>query len=125
MSHISRIKTKMEVKEYILEAIKDLGYSYEEGNLALSGFGEKTRVDIKIHMRLSYDIGLRSTPNGYEIVADWWGVRGVKRQELTDKLMQRYAVHATKANLEEQGFSLVSEENQENGQIRLVLPRVQ
>ena len=91
----------------------------------MSGFGEKTQVDIKIHMRLSYDIGLRSTPNGYEIVADWWGVRGVKRQELTDKLMQRYAYHATRAKLEEQGFSLVSEENQENGQIRLVLRRVQ
>lgn len=125
MSHISRIKTKMEVKEYLLMAITDLGYRYEEGDQTLSGFGEKTHVDIKIHMRLSYDIGLRSTPNGYEIIADWWGVRGVKRQELTDKLMQRYAYHATKAKLEEQGFTLVSEENQENGQIRLVLRRVQ
>ena len=125
MSHISRIKTKMEVKEYLLQAITDLGYQYEEGNLTLSGFGEKSRVDIKINMRLSSDIGLRATPNGYEIIADWWGVRGVKRQELTDKLMQRYAYHATKAKLEEQGFTLVSEENQKDGQIRLVLRRVQ
>ena len=124
MSHISRIKTKMEVKEYVLQAIKDLGYQFEEGNLTLSGFGEKTHVDIKIHMKLSYDIGLRATSNGYEIVADWWGVRGVKRKELSDRLMQRYAYHATRAKLEEQGFTLVSEENQQDGQIRLVLRRV-
>ena len=125
MSHISRIKTKMEVKEYLLQAITDLGYQYEEGDLNLSGVGEKTHVDIKNHMRLSYNIGLRDTPNGYEIIADWWGVRGVKRQELSDKLMQRYAYHATKGKLEEQGFTLVSEENQKDGQIRLVLRRVQ
>jgi len=114
----------MEVKEYLLKAIEDLGYRYEEGNLTLSGFGEKTRVDIKINMRMSYDIGLRATPNGYEIIADWWGVRGVKRQELTDKLTQRYAYHATMDKLKQQGFTLVNEENQ-NGQIRLVLRRVQ
>ena len=124
MSHVSRIKTKMEVKEYLLKAIEDLGYRYEEGNLTLIGFGEKTRVDIKINMRMSYDIGLRATPNGYEIIADWWGVRGVKRQELTDKLTQRYAYHATMDKLKQQGFTLVNEENQ-NGQIRLVLRRVQ
>jgi hypothetical protein len=124
MSHISRIKTKMEVKEYLLKAIEDLGYRYEEGDLTLSGFGEKMHIDIKIHIRMSYDIGLRATPNGYEIIADWWGVRGVKRQELTDKLTQRYAYHATMEKLKEQGFSLVNEENQ-NGQIRLVMRRVQ
>jgi hypothetical protein len=124
MSHISRIKTKMELKEYLLKAIEDLGYQYEEGNLTLSGFGEKTHIDIKIHLRMSYDIGLRATPDGYEIIADWWGVRGVKRQELTDKLTQRYAYHATMDKLKQQGFTLVNEENQ-NGQIRLVLRRMQ
>jgi hypothetical protein len=125
MSHISHIKTKMELKEYVLKALEDLGYQYEEGRQTISGFGDKTLVDIKVHMRLSYDIGLKATPNGYEIMADWWGVRGVKRKEFTDKLMQRYAYHAARAQLEKQGFSLVSEENQENGQIRLVLRRVQ
>ena len=125
MSHISRIKTRMEVKEYLLKAIEDMGYKYEEGNLPLSGFVDHVYVDVKIPMRLSFDIGFRSTSKGYEIIADWWGVRGIKRKEFTDKLMQRYAYHAAKAKLEEQGFSLVSEENQADGQIRLVLRRMQ
>ena len=124
MSHISRIKTRMEVKEYLLKAIEDMGYKYEEGNLPLSGFVDHVYVDVKIPMRLSFDIGFRSTSKGYEIIADWWGVRGIKRKEFTDKLMQRYAYHAAKAKLEEQGFSLVSEENQADGEIRLVLRRV-
>ena len=124
MSHISRIKTKMEVKEYVLKALEDLGYSYEEGSQTITSLADRTQVDIKIHLRMSYDIGLRATPNGYEIVADWWGVRGTKQKEFTDKLMQRYAYHAAKAKLEEQGFSLVSEENQADGQIRLVLRRM-
>ena len=125
MSHISRIKTRMEVKEYLLKAIEDMGYKFEEGNLPLSGFVDHVYVDVKIPMRLSFDIGFRSTSKGYEIIADWWGVRGIKRKEFTDKLMQRYAYHAAKAKLEEQGFSLVSEENQADGQIRLVLRRMQ
>lgn len=124
MSHISRIKTRMEVKEYLLKAIEDLGYKYEEGNLILSGFTDRVQVDVKIPMRLSFDIGFRSTMNGFEMIADWWGVRGINRKEFTDKLMQRYAYHAAKARLEEQGFSLVSEENQADGQIRLVLRRM-
>ena len=115
MSHISRIKTRMEVKEYMLKAIEDLGYKYEEGNLPLSGFVDHVYVDVKIPMRLSFDIGFRSTSKGYEIIADWWGVRGIKRKEFTDRLMQRYAYHAAKAKMEEQGFSLVSEENKSDG----------
>ncbi len=124
MSHISRLKTRMEVKEYLLKAIEDLGYKYETGNLTVGGFTDRVQVDVKIPMRLSFDIGFRSTAKGYEIIADWWGVRGISRKELTDKLMQRYAYHAARAKLEEQGFSLVSEENQEDGQIRLVLRRM-
>ncbi len=124
MSHISRIKTRMEVKEYLLKAIEDLGYKYEDGDLTLNGFTDRVHVDVKIPMRLSFDIGFRSTINGFEIIADWWGVREVNRKEFTDKLMQRYAYHAAKARLEEQGFSLVSEENQADGQIRLVLRRM-
>ncbi len=124
MSHISRIKTRMEVKEYLLKAIEDLGYKYEEGDLTLNGFTDRVHVDVKIPMRLSFDIGFRSTLNGFEIIADWWGVRGINRKEFTDKLMQRYAYHAAKAKLEEQGFSLVSEENQADGQIHLLLRRM-
>ncbi len=124
MSHITRIKTKIVEKQYLLRAIEDLGYHYEEGELSISGFGaNKTNVDIKISLRLSNDIGFRQTSQGYEIIADWWGVRGISQKDFTARLMQRYAYHTTRAKLETQGFSLI-EETAKDGQIHLTLRRM-
>ena len=124
MSHISHVKTQMIEKEFLTQALKDLGYSYEEGDLEIKGTGgKKANVAIKINLRLSLDIGLQKNGDAYEIVADWYGVRGIKKKEFSEKLMQRYAYVATKAKLEEQGFSLVSEEVGEKGKIHLVLRR--
>lgn len=126
MSHFSRIRTKMVVKEYIFKALTDLGFTFEEGeNLEVRGFGgQKTKVEIKIPLKLSYDLGLRPHENGYEIVADWFGVRGIKQHEFTQQLNQRYAYHAALAKLENQGFTLVEEKAEEAGQIRLTLRRM-
>ncbi len=124
MSHISRIKTKIVEKEYLLKALADLGYSVEEGDVSLNGFRVAgTPVEIKIPLRFSYPIGFRRSGETYEIVADWWGVRGVKRADFVNQVTQRYAYHVTRARLEEQGFDLI-EEVQEKGQIRLVLRRM-
>jgi hypothetical protein len=129
LSHISRFQTQMMQKEYVLQALKDLGYNYEEGEFKVSGFGsERAVAQIKISLRLSNDIGLRETPEGYQIIADWFGVHGINQKDFTQKLMQRYAYNATRATLEAQGFNLVEEEVTQAGkakeQIRLVLRRM-
>lgn len=124
MSHISHIKTLMVEKEFLIQALKDLGYSFEEGDLMIQGTGgKKAHVAIKINLKLSLDIGFQKNGEAYEIIADWYGVRGLKKKEFTDKVMQRYAYIATRAKLEEQGFALVSEEAGEKGKIHLVLRR--
>ena len=124
MSHISHVKTQMVEKEFLIQALKDLGYAYEEGDLEIKGTGgKKAHVAIKINLRLSLDIGFQKNGDAYEIVADWYGVRGLKKKEFTEKVAQRYAYAATRAKLEEQGFSLVSEEVGEKGKIHLVLRR--
>jgi hypothetical protein len=125
MSHFSRIQTKMVEKDFLLQALTDLGFQYQEGDQQVMGFGgQKTQVDIRIPLSMSYDIGLRRTGNGYDIVADWIGVRGFKQEEFTQRLMQRYGYRATRAKLEEQGFDMVEEEVEETGQIRIVLRRM-
>jgi hypothetical protein len=124
MSHISRVKTQMVEKEFLCQALKDLGYDFEEGDLEIQGAGrKKAHVAIKINLRLSFDIGFQKNGDAYEIVADWYGVRGPKKKEFTEKVKQRYAYFATRAKLEEQGFTLVSEEVGEQGKIHLVLRR--
>jgi hypothetical protein len=125
MSHFTRINTKMDDKKYVLMALKDLGFAYEEGEQQVRGFGgQSLPVEIRVPLKLSYDIGLRKQGQSYEIVADWFGVRGVNQKDFSQKLMQRYAYHATREKLEQQGFAMVEEQVEETGQIRIVLRRM-
>jgi len=126
MSHFTRIKTQMVEREYLKRALKDLGYAWEEGNVEVRGYGgRRTRVEIKVGAgSRGYDIGFRKAGSAYEIVADWWGIRGISREEFPQQVTQRYAYHAARAKLEEQGFALVSEEVQEGERIHLLLRRM-
>jgi hypothetical protein len=111
-------------KEYLMQALKDLGYACEEGDVTIRGFGRQSQqVDIRVKTR-GYDIGFRKVGKSYEIVADWWGVRGVNRKKFLQQVTQRYAYHAARTKLEERGFTLSSEDVQEDGRIHLVLRRM-
>jgi hypothetical protein len=133
MSHFTRIKTQMVEKEYLLRALEDLDYSCEEGDVEARGFGgQRAHVEIKavpkgslLHkIGVGHDIGFRKTGGAYEIVADWWGIHGVNREQFLQQVTRRYAYHAARAKLEERGFDLVSEEVQEGERIHLVLRRM-
>lgn len=125
MSHFSRIKTQIVEKTFLIEALQDLGFTVEEGDLKVNGFGgQRMSVELIASRRFSYPIGFRKNNDTYEIIADWYGVRGVRSNEFKNQLMRRYAYLATRAKLEAQGFTLVSEQVEEKGQIRLVLRRM-
>jgi hypothetical protein len=112
-------------KEFVIKALQDLGFAFQEGEQQVNGFGgQKTAVDIRIPLKFSYDIGLAKRGSSYEIIADWYGVRGLNQKDFSQKLTQRYAYHATRAKLEKQGFAMVEEKVEETGQIRLVLRRM-
>ncbi len=125
MSHFTSIKTQIIEKEYLKQALSDLGHTYQDGNVQIRGYnGDRTDVEIAVPTKSSgYDIGFRKSDNVYEVVADWWGILDIKQQQFLQQVNQRYAYHAARAKLEEQGFSLVSEEVQEGERIHLVLRR--
>jgi hypothetical protein len=124
MSHISRIKTQWSDANILIQALSDLGYEVEAGPVMLTALGgEQTEVDILVRLRLSNNIGFRKNGDVYEVIADWFGVLGVKRTTFIRKLNQRYAYVATRQKLEEQGFLLVEEKDQ-RGKIRLLLRRM-
>ena len=127
MSHFTQIKTRIVEKEALLSALRDLGYNPEEGNVEVRGYkGIRTPVEIKIATQSrDYDIGFRKVDGLYEIVADWFGLPDIDRRQFLDQLSQRYAYHAARAKLEDQGFVLASEEVQPDGRIHLVLRRMQ
>lgn len=127
MSHFTQIKTRIVEKEALLSALRDLGYNPEVGNVEVRGYkGIRTPVEIMIATKSrDYDIGFRKVDGLYEVVADWFGLPDIDRRQFLDQLSQRYAYHAARAKLEDQGFVLASEEVQPDGRIHLVLRRMQ
>ena len=125
MSHFSRIQTQLTDPTYLLQALRELGFTVEEGALKVDGFlGRQAEVQILLKLENSYGIGLRFVDGAYEIVADWAGVRGLNQKQFVQQLTQRYAYRASLAKLEAQGFTLVEETHQGDGQIHLVMRRV-
>ena len=126
MSHFTTIKTKMVEKGPLLQALRDLGHAPEEGPVEIRGYeGHRMTVDVKIPTaNPEYDIGFRKVKGVYECVADWFGLPSLDKDKFLAQLGQRYAYHAARAKLEEQGFALVSEEVGKNGRIHLVLRRM-
>lgn len=135
MSHFTRVRTQMVEAEFLKAALRNLGYEPQEATAAggraagVRGFGgSREQAEIRVATKnKGYDIGFKKSEGEggrYELVADWWGIHDVKQDELVVQLGQRYAYHAAKAKLAEQGFNLVQEEQQPDGRIHLVLRRM-
>ena len=125
MSHFTRVKTKMQVRDYIVAALTDLGFEFQVGSLRVRDYtGRRTRVQIRVPTAFrGYSIGIAKRGSGYEVVADWWGIRGIDQDTFIRNLTRRYAYHAARAELEKQGFSLAGEEVEEDGRLHLTLRR--
>jgi hypothetical protein len=126
MSHFTTIKTRMVEKAFLLKALIDLGYAPQEGDVQVRGYlGIQTAVEIKVPTHNpEYDIGFRKAGETYQCVADWFGLREIDQAKFIEQLTQRYAYHATRAKLEEQGFAISSEDTDKDGRIHLVLRRM-
>jgi len=72
----------------------------------------------------SNDIGFKRQEDGTfdAIISDYDRAR--YSPQWLNRLIQRYAYHVAKTKLAEQGFALVTEETQQDGQIHLVLRRM-
>lgn len=112
-------------KQHLIQALQSMGYTVEEGPLFIEGYGgSRHQVDIRVRMRSGYDIGFRKVGNQYQLIADWWGVRGISQKSFIQSLSQRYAYCATVQKLQQQGFEVVSEHTHQSGQVHVVLRRI-
>lgn len=127
MPHFAQQQTKMEKQEYLLQAIRDMGYAYRvedsRGSLEVPGLGgKKTHVEIKVFTNISgYNIGFRKVGGLYEVVGDWICITRITRMEFMRRLKQRYAYYEMLDKIQQQGFQVQSEELQHGGAVRLVL----
>ncbi len=96
----------------------------EEQLVHVRGYqGQTTDAVVSIHASKTYDIGVKLTADGtYEFVADWWGVettRGISEQDFIKQLTRRYSYHKVMAEIKKKGYTIESEEVQEDQTIQV------
>jgi hypothetical protein len=125
MSHFTRMKTRLVVKEHLVQALRDLGHEPREGNVRVRGYsGQMTDVEVMIPTRNPvYDIGFRNAGETYEMVADWYGINDIVPDAFLNQVQQRYAYHAVLTRMREQGFEVAEEEDLQDRTIHLTVRR--
>lgn len=126
MSHFTRIRTTLVDGNLIEAALRELGYSFERGSVKIKGYtSQTTAAEFRISTQNpSYDVGLVKNGGHYEVVADWYGVKGFSRKTFVDSVTRVYTVMSTKKTLVAQGFNIVKESAEKNGETRILLRRV-
>ena len=126
MSHFTTVKTQIVSAAQLKKALADLNLSYEEGAVEIRGYGgNRTRVDIRVPTRNpGYDLGFRKQGEVYELIADWWGMKDIQPDAFLRRLMQRYAYHVAKDQLEAQDFTVVEEEVLADNTIHITVRRM-
>jgi hypothetical protein len=130
MSHYSRIKTQFRHREALIACLKNLGYDVETDTVICGHHGEH-EVDIAVRKAKGYGVGfVRSQDGTYDLVADWWGVAGADERKITQELAsQADAIqkeYAKKMVLEQtafDGFEIVSQTEEQDGTLRIVVRR--
>jgi len=134
MSHYTRLKTKIVDVSCLVSALGDMGFETVEVHdepQQLVGFrGDKRRdkgeviIRKKFVGRASNDIGFQRAPDGSLTAIISGFDRSKYSESWLERLTGRYAYHAAKSRLADEGFDLVSEETETDGRIHLVLRRM-
>ena len=101
MSHFSTVKTELRQREPLLAALRDLGYSPEEGQRQVRGYqGQTVDAELSVAMGEGGDLGFRwnAKSGAFELVTDldlWKQTIPVER--FLAKLTQRYALNTVRA----------------------------
>jgi hypothetical protein len=130
MSHYSRVKTEFHNREALIACLETLGHTVETDTVIRGHHGEHN-VDIAVTMKKGCGIGfVRGTDGTYDMVADWWGVAGTNECRMTKELAQaagtiqkEYAKAMVLAQAAEDGFEVISQEEDADGCLRIVVRR--
>jgi len=119
MSHFTNVQVQIKSAKDIIECLTEMGYQVVAVK-EITGYENKEKVDFAVKTE-GYSIGFRRNNNGiYEILADWWGVKGVTQEEFTSKLCVAYAEKKVRKFAQRKGFRLIKEESQFGKQFLLV-----
>ena len=129
MSHFTTVQTKIQNLLRLELVLKELGFAYTKAEahqlVHVKGYlGQKTKAQIVIHASKTYDIGVNiNAETGLaSFVADWEFVEmtaGFNQEEFTRRVVQRYAYHTVKEEVQKRGYTLEEEKVDEQNHIHL------
>ena len=129
MSHFTKVQTQINDLVALKKALDQLGwkYKYAEQGVEVRGWrGHTTKAEIAIDMG-KYDVGVVKQADGtYSLEADWWGVettRGLKEEEVAQELNAKYAYQRVVAAVEEQGYTIDTNNVQADGTVKLTVSK--
>ena len=127
MSHFSTVKTQLRKKEFLKQALLDLGYVPNEGENLVRGYrGQTVKAEMTVEMSKGADIGFRwnQGSKSYELVTDldlWKQTIPVER--FLAQVTQRYAFNTVLNSTAQEGFQISEQKNNLDGSIELVVTR--
>jgi len=129
MSHYSRVRTQFRHREALIKCLEQLGYTVET-DTTIKGYRGQHAVDIAVKTVKGYGVGFVRNGETYDMVADWWGVSGAGQTQLANELQEHagriqkeYAKAMVLEQAAKEGFSLVSQTDETDGTVRLVVRR--
>ena len=127
MSHFTKVRTRLADGDVLRRALEEMGHAVEPAGRGVRGYlGRRTKAEFKISPAGSkHEIGFAPSADGYVLVADWWGISGLREDQFVRELKQRYALVSTLSTLAERGFAVDRQGiDEKSGDIRVVLRRV-
>ena len=127
MSHFSTVKTQLRKKEFLKQALIDLGYVPSEGENLVRGYrGQTVKAEMTVVMSKGSDIGFRwnEGSKSYELVTDLdlWK-QSIPVERFLAQVTQRYALNTVLASTAQEGFQVSEQKKNLDGSIELVVTR--
>jgi hypothetical protein len=132
VSHFSRIKTKFRHRQALVECLQQLGYTVET-DTTVRGYHGQHDVEIAARKSGEYGIGFVKNPDGtYDMVTDLWGAGSRTQAKMTAELdahagliQKTYATRMVLEQARADGFDVVSQVEEKDGTVRIVVRRWQ
>jgi len=120
MSHFTKVQVQIKSAKDIIECLTEMGYQIVAVKEITGYQVRKVKVDFAVKTE-GYSIGFRRNNDGiYEVLADWWGVKGTTQEEFTSKLCVAYAEKKVRKFAQRKGFRLIEEPAESGKQFLLV-----
>ena len=142
MSHFTKLdKAKVTDVDAFVAACADFGFTEVTRNVEIKDYaGRVEKVDVSVKTGRKYAVALKRNSEGsYDLIADWWGVRGELGQaackkhgvtassmekadsEMVDAVLRHTTKHAIITKMRRQGWrAQVDEDESHNLNVRLM-----